>query len=73
VKTGTLRDVSSLAGYCAAAGGRNLAFALIFNHVNISAAQPILDRMTTAIARLDETADPGPGGAVAPGATAPRG
>jgi D-alanyl-D-alanine carboxypeptidase/D-alanyl-D-alanine-endopeptidase (penicillin-binding protein 4) len=73
VKTGTLRDVSALAGYCAAAGGRNLAFAMLFNRVNISAAQPILDRMATAIARLDETSDPGPGGAVAPGATTPRG
>jgi D-alanyl-D-alanine carboxypeptidase/D-alanyl-D-alanine-endopeptidase (penicillin-binding protein 4) len=73
VKTGTLRDVSALAGYCVAAGGRNLAFAMLFNRVNISAAQPILDRMATAIARLNETSDPGPGGAVAPGATAPRG
>jgi serine-type D-Ala-D-Ala carboxypeptidase/endopeptidase (penicillin-binding protein 4) len=73
VKTGTLRDVSALAGYCATAGGRNLAFAMLFNRVNISAAQPILDRMATAIARLDESSDPGPGGAVAPGATAPRG
>jgi D-alanyl-D-alanine carboxypeptidase/D-alanyl-D-alanine-endopeptidase (penicillin-binding protein 4) len=62
VKTGTLRDVSALAGYCAAAGGRNLAFAMLFNRVNISAAQPILDRMATAIARLDEASDADTGG-----------
>jgi D-alanyl-D-alanine carboxypeptidase/D-alanyl-D-alanine-endopeptidase (penicillin-binding protein 4) len=66
VKTGTLRDVSSLAGYCATAGGRDVAFALLFNHVNIPPAQRIVDRMATAIARLDETADLGPGGALAP-------
>jgi D-alanyl-D-alanine carboxypeptidase/D-alanyl-D-alanine-endopeptidase (penicillin-binding protein 4) len=66
VKTGTLRDVSSLAGYGAAAGGRDLGFALIFNHVNIPAAQAIQDRIATAIARLDETADLGPGGTAAP-------
>jgi D-alanyl-D-alanine carboxypeptidase/D-alanyl-D-alanine-endopeptidase (penicillin-binding protein 4) len=62
VKTGTLRDVSALAGYCAAAGGRNLAFAMLFNRVNISAAQPILDRMATAIARLDEASRADTGG-----------
>jgi D-alanyl-D-alanine carboxypeptidase/D-alanyl-D-alanine-endopeptidase (penicillin-binding protein 4) len=67
VKTGTLRDVSALAGYCATVGGRDIAFAILFNHVNIAAAQRILDRMAAAIARLDESSDLGPGGAVAPG------
>jgi D-alanyl-D-alanine carboxypeptidase/D-alanyl-D-alanine-endopeptidase (penicillin-binding protein 4) len=66
VKTGTLRDVSALAGYCAAAGGRDLGFALIFNRVNIPAAQAIQDRIAAAIARLDEASALDPGGAVAP-------
>ena len=66
VKTGTLRDVSALAGYCTTAGGRDVAFAMLFNRVNVAAAQRILDRMAAAIARLDETSDLGPGGAVAP-------
>ena len=66
VKTGTLRDVSALAGYCAAAGGRDLGFALLFNRVNISAAQAIQNRIAAAIARLDEPAPANPGGAVAP-------
>jgi D-alanyl-D-alanine carboxypeptidase/D-alanyl-D-alanine-endopeptidase (penicillin-binding protein 4) len=66
VKTGTLRDVSTLAGYCDAVGGRELGFALLFNHVNVAAARAIQDRMTAAIARLDEGPDANPGGAVAP-------
>jgi D-alanyl-D-alanine carboxypeptidase/D-alanyl-D-alanine-endopeptidase (penicillin-binding protein 4) len=66
VKTGTLRDVSTLAGYCDAAGGRELGFALLFNRVNVAAARAIQDRMTAAIARLDEGPDADPGGAVAP-------
>jgi serine-type D-Ala-D-Ala carboxypeptidase/endopeptidase (penicillin-binding protein 4) len=66
VKTGSLRDVSALAGYCAAVGGRELGFALLFNHVNVAVARTIQDRMTAAIARLDEGSDANPGGAVAP-------
>jgi D-alanyl-D-alanine carboxypeptidase/D-alanyl-D-alanine-endopeptidase (penicillin-binding protein 4) len=72
VKTGTLRDVSALAGYCAAAGGRDLGFALLFNRVNIPAAQAIQNRIAAAIARLDEPAAAYPGGAVAPAARARR-
>ena len=34
VKTGTLRDVSSLAGYCRTIGGRDIAFALMFNRAS---------------------------------------
>jgi D-alanyl-D-alanine carboxypeptidase/D-alanyl-D-alanine-endopeptidase (penicillin-binding protein 4) len=61
VKTGTLRSVSALAGYCTTLGGRDLGFALLFNRVNIAAAHAIQDRITAAIARLDEStpADPG--------------
>jgi D-alanyl-D-alanine carboxypeptidase/D-alanyl-D-alanine-endopeptidase (penicillin-binding protein 4) len=66
VKTGTLRGVSTLAGYCTAAGGRDLGFALLFNHVNITAAHAIQDRIVAAIARLDELSGADPG-ATAPG------
>lgn len=60
VKTGTLRGVSSLAGYCTTTGGRELAFALLLNRVYTPAAKKIEDRMTAAIARLDEDAPPAP-------------
>ncbi len=54
VKTGTLRSVSALAGYCRARGGRDIAFALLMNRVSsVAAAHAIQDRITTAIARLD--------------------
>ena len=32
-KTGTLRDVSALAGYCDTAGGERVAFAFLMNRV----------------------------------------
>lgn len=50
-KTGTLRDVSSLAGYCLSAGGDTIAFAFIENRVCTTCAKRSEDRMTTAIAR----------------------
>jgi D-alanyl-D-alanine carboxypeptidase/D-alanyl-D-alanine-endopeptidase (penicillin-binding protein 4) len=53
VKTGTLRDVSSLAGYCRTAGGRDIAFALIFNRARTWLEKPREDRITAAIARLE--------------------
>jgi D-alanyl-D-alanine carboxypeptidase/D-alanyl-D-alanine-endopeptidase (penicillin-binding protein 4) len=70
VKTGTLRGVSTLAGYCRTVSGREMGFALLMNRVNISGAQALQDRIVTAIARLDETGDP----ALAPdsGGTAPQ-
>ena len=52
VKTGTLRLVSALAGYCRTAGGREIAFALMFNRANTYAAKAREDRIATAIARL---------------------
>ena len=72
VKTGTLRDVSALAGYCTTLGDRDVGFALLFNRVSPAAARAIQDRMATAIARVDEDSDggggdtPGSGGAVPP-------
>jgi serine-type D-Ala-D-Ala carboxypeptidase/endopeptidase (penicillin-binding protein 4) len=52
VKTGTLRGVSALAGYCRAAGGRDLGFALMFNRANTYVAKAREDRIAAAIARL---------------------
>jgi D-alanyl-D-alanine carboxypeptidase/D-alanyl-D-alanine-endopeptidase (penicillin-binding protein 4) len=50
-KTGTLHDVSNLVGYCTAADGHTLAFAILMNGVNPYAAHPIQDHMVEAIAR----------------------
>ncbi len=52
VKTGTLRLVSALAGYCRARGGRTIGFALMFNRANVWAAKAREDRIAAAIARL---------------------
>jgi D-alanyl-D-alanine carboxypeptidase/D-alanyl-D-alanine-endopeptidase (penicillin-binding protein 4) len=60
VKTGTLRGVSALAGYCKTLGGRDIGFALLMNRVNISGAQLLQNRIATAIARLDGPAQPVP-------------
>ncbi len=63
-KTGTLRTVSALAGYCATRGGRDIAFAMIMNAANPFGARRVQDRITAAIARLEGApsavpADPG--------------
>jgi len=60
VKTGTLRNVSALAGYCRAVGGRDIGFALLFNRVIPYGAKVIEDRIATAIARLDAPASAAP-------------
>jgi D-alanyl-D-alanine carboxypeptidase/D-alanyl-D-alanine-endopeptidase (penicillin-binding protein 4) len=52
-KTGTLHDVSALAGFCNSTGGERVAFALLMNRVNPSAARTLQDRMTVALARYD--------------------
>ena len=52
VKTGTLRRVSALAGYCRTLGGRDVAFALMFNRANTSPTKAREDRIAAAIARL---------------------
>jgi D-alanyl-D-alanine carboxypeptidase/D-alanyl-D-alanine-endopeptidase (penicillin-binding protein 4) len=49
-KTGTLRAVSALAGYCQTTGGRNVAFAMLMSTVFITRAHHVQDRMTEAIA-----------------------
>jgi D-alanyl-D-alanine carboxypeptidase/D-alanyl-D-alanine-endopeptidase (penicillin-binding protein 4) len=52
-KTGTLHDVSTLAGYCATAGGGRVAFAFLMNRVWPGSAHVLQDRMTVALARLE--------------------
>jgi len=52
-KTGTLHDVSTLAGYCTTASGRRIAFAFLMNATSVWRAHPLQDKMTAALARLD--------------------
>ena len=52
-KTGTLHDVSNLAGYCRAADGHTLVFAFLMNSVDPTAAHGLQDAMTIAVARYD--------------------
>jgi D-alanyl-D-alanine carboxypeptidase/D-alanyl-D-alanine-endopeptidase (penicillin-binding protein 4) len=50
-KTGTLHDVSALAGYCSTLGGDRVAFAYLMNSVYPLAAHVLQDKMTVALAR----------------------
>jgi serine-type D-Ala-D-Ala carboxypeptidase/endopeptidase (penicillin-binding protein 4) len=50
-KTGTLRDVSALAGYCTTTGGRHVAFAFLMNYVSPWNARVLQDRMTSVLAK----------------------
>jgi D-alanyl-D-alanine carboxypeptidase/D-alanyl-D-alanine-endopeptidase (penicillin-binding protein 4) len=50
-KTGTLHDVSNLAGYCTTTGGDTVAFAILMNSVWPPAAHRLQDHMVSAIAR----------------------
>jgi D-alanyl-D-alanine carboxypeptidase/D-alanyl-D-alanine-endopeptidase (penicillin-binding protein 4) len=50
-KTGTLRDVSALAGYCTTRSGAHVAFAFLMNYVTPYGARILQDRMTAALAR----------------------
>ena len=49
-KTGTLRDVSALAGYCTTTGGGQVAFAFLMNYVSPWSARTLQDRMAVALA-----------------------
>jgi len=51
-KTGTLRGISSLSGYCTTIGGRLIGFSFIENAVDASGAKAIEDRMLPRIAQL---------------------
>jgi serine-type D-Ala-D-Ala carboxypeptidase/endopeptidase (penicillin-binding protein 4) len=50
-KTGTLRDVSALAGYCTTRHGGDVAFAFLMNYVSPYNARILQDRMANALAR----------------------
>jgi D-alanyl-D-alanine carboxypeptidase/D-alanyl-D-alanine-endopeptidase (penicillin-binding protein 4) len=50
-KTGTLRDVSALAGYCRTMSGRTVAFAILMNSVWPPTARWLQDRMIRALVR----------------------
>jgi serine-type D-Ala-D-Ala carboxypeptidase/endopeptidase (penicillin-binding protein 4) len=50
-KTGTLRDVSALAGYCTTVAGRQVAFAFLMNYVSPWSARVLQDRMAVALAK----------------------
>ena len=48
-KTGTLHDVSALAGYCFTRSGRTLAFAILMNRVYPTSARNLQDAMAVAM------------------------
>ena len=50
-KTGTLSDVSALAGYCETTHGRRVAFAFLMNATSVQWARLRQDRMVAALAR----------------------
>jgi serine-type D-Ala-D-Ala carboxypeptidase/endopeptidase (penicillin-binding protein 4) len=50
-KTGTLRDVSALAGYCSTSHGGHVAFAFLMNYVSPYYARILQDRMASVLAR----------------------
>ena len=50
-KTGSLRDVSALAGYCTTTAGGAVAFAFLMNDVSPWSARLLQDRMAVALAR----------------------
>ena len=52
-KTGSLASVSALAGYCRAADGRRLAFAILMNRVSPTGARVLQDRMAQTLAAAD--------------------
>jgi D-alanyl-D-alanine carboxypeptidase/D-alanyl-D-alanine-endopeptidase (penicillin-binding protein 4) len=70
-KTGTLSNVSTLAGYCIARDGRTLAFAFLMNRTGIARAHLIQDRMAIALARYRGPAGVTPEAGATP-AAAPR-
>jgi serine-type D-Ala-D-Ala carboxypeptidase/endopeptidase (penicillin-binding protein 4) len=52
-KTGTLRDVSALAGYCTTTSGGVVAFAFLMNYVSPYYARLLQDRMAIALTRYE--------------------
>jgi D-alanyl-D-alanine carboxypeptidase/D-alanyl-D-alanine-endopeptidase (penicillin-binding protein 4) len=52
-KTGTIRVVSALAGFCTARNGHTIAFAFLMSNVNVYTARVAQDRMTATLAAFD--------------------
>jgi D-alanyl-D-alanine carboxypeptidase/D-alanyl-D-alanine-endopeptidase (penicillin-binding protein 4) len=50
-KTGTLSNVSALAGYCESRSGGRVAFAFLMNGVWPAGARRLQDRMASTLAR----------------------
>ena len=53
-KTGTLRGVSALSGYCSTTSGNPVAFSFIENNMSEYTAKQVEDRMTALIARYSD-------------------
>jgi serine-type D-Ala-D-Ala carboxypeptidase/endopeptidase (penicillin-binding protein 4) len=51
-KTGTLSNVSALAGYCRATSGHDIVFALLMNDLGLGAAHAEQDQFAAALVRL---------------------
>ena len=51
-KTGTLSNVSALAGYCRAASGHDIVFALLMNNMGLGSARAQQDRFAAALVGL---------------------
>ncbi len=50
-KTGTLRGVSALSGYCTAANGHTIAFSFLENDIDASSAKAVEDKMVPQLVR----------------------
>jgi D-alanyl-D-alanine carboxypeptidase/D-alanyl-D-alanine-endopeptidase (penicillin-binding protein 4) len=59
-KTGTLNDVSNVAGYCQARDGDTLAYAFLMNGIYPDYAHPIQDQMQVALAEYNAPASAAP-------------
>lgn len=53
-KTGTLRGVSALSGYCSTQSGNDVAFSFIENNMSEHTAKKVEDRMVALIARYSD-------------------
>jgi D-alanyl-D-alanine carboxypeptidase/D-alanyl-D-alanine-endopeptidase (penicillin-binding protein 4) len=57
-KTGTLNGVSNLAGYCDAAGGHTIAFAVMMDGISDAAAHRLQDSIAITLSRYDDGTGP---------------
>jgi D-alanyl-D-alanine carboxypeptidase/D-alanyl-D-alanine-endopeptidase (penicillin-binding protein 4) len=54
LKSGSLRDVASLAGYVDGLSGQRYVFVVIVNHPNANAARPALDKLLEWVVKDDK-------------------